>query len=359
MDPATLIPTPDVIPVHWGWFQLLLLVTFFMHILLMNVMVGTAFIAAVSHFYRDGGSSPATTAISEKLPFAIAFAVNFGVAPLLFLQVLYGHFIYTSSILMAVFWLWIIAMVIAAYYLAYIYKYKYLQLNKGRAILTGLITLLLLLVGFLFSNNITMMLQPETWARYLERPNGLLLNLADPSLWPRYLHFMCSAVAVGGMAIALFFSYKRHKGESGLQPWIRYGCSWFGYATFANFWIGAWFAGSLPRGLITMDSANGVFLLIFLISAIITAVFAVVLALREQVLPACSALLGTLALMVLVRDRLRSAYLQPWFAPDELTVQASYSPLIIFLLFFVFGIALIVWMLRLTWKNLDSEEVSS
>ncbi len=48
------------------------------------------------------------------LPLVIAFAVNFGVAPLLFLQVLYGHFIYTSSILMGIFWISIIPALIIA-----------------------------------------------------------------------------------------------------------------------------------------------------------------------------------------------------------------------------------------------------
>ena len=29
MDPSTLIPTPDTLPVSWGWFQLLLIITLF------------------------------------------------------------------------------------------------------------------------------------------------------------------------------------------------------------------------------------------------------------------------------------------------------------------------------------------
>lgn len=53
-----------LIPVHWGWFwfQLFLFLTFFIHILLMNVMLGTGFIALVSHFRRDV-SSPCTKAV--------------------------------------------------------------------------------------------------------------------------------------------------------------------------------------------------------------------------------------------------------------------------------------------------------
>ena len=114
MDPVALIPTPDTIPVHWGWFQFLLLLTFYLHILFMNVMLGTIIIAFVRHFQRPTETCPLTEEISQKLPFSIALAVNFGVAPLLFVQVLYGHFIYASSILMAVLWLSIVGILIAA-----------------------------------------------------------------------------------------------------------------------------------------------------------------------------------------------------------------------------------------------------
>ncbi len=34
------IPTADSIPVAWGWFQFLLLLTFPLHLLAMNAMVG-------------------------------------------------------------------------------------------------------------------------------------------------------------------------------------------------------------------------------------------------------------------------------------------------------------------------------
>jgi hypothetical protein len=69
MDPTAFIPTPDANLIHWAWFQLFLLLTFFIHILLMNVMLGTAFIALVSHFRRDA-SSLGTGAVSRNQPWS-------------------------------------------------------------------------------------------------------------------------------------------------------------------------------------------------------------------------------------------------------------------------------------------------
>ncbi|MEJ2057351.1 MAG: hypothetical protein P8X39_05885 [Desulfofustis sp.] len=121
------IPTADTIPVAWGWFQFLLLLTFPVHLLAMNAMIGGLTIGIVQHF--RGGETPARLAhrIAFSLPLVIAFAVNFGVAPLLFLQVLYGHFIYTSSVLMGIFWISVIPLLIVAYYGAYLYDFKLLR----------------------------------------------------------------------------------------------------------------------------------------------------------------------------------------------------------------------------------------
>ena len=66
-------------------------------------------------------SSPSSR---RPLPVAIAATVTLGVAPLLFVQVLYGRLFFTSSILMAWFWLAIVPLVILAYYGAYLLAFR-------------------------------------------------------------------------------------------------------------------------------------------------------------------------------------------------------------------------------------------
>jgi len=359
MDAVALIPTPDALPVHWSWFQSLFLLTFFFHIVLMNVMLGTIIIAFVRHAHRPEASEPLTREISGKLPFAIALAVNFGVAPLLFLQVLYGHFIYTSSVLMAALWLSIIGILIAAYYTAYIYRYQYDSMRDSRMIATALISVLLLIIGFLFSNNYSLMVQPQTWQRYFSHPSALLLNFSDPSLVPRYLHFVLSALAVGGLAIALYFRQKQKKGMEEAETWIRYGCNWFGYATFANFAVGFWFFGTLPHHLLNPSTLICTVFSILLIFGIGSALLAAIYGLRLQVMPALYLLLGSIFSMILVRELVQLATLKPWFSPTALQVNPSYSPLILFLLFFACGLVLIGWMLKITWQTYQNREVHS
>ena len=42
----SIIPTADTIPVHWLWFQVLLIVTFFIHMILMNFLLGGSLLTA-------------------------------------------------------------------------------------------------------------------------------------------------------------------------------------------------------------------------------------------------------------------------------------------------------------------------
>ncbi len=359
MDPALLIPTPDAIPVDWGWFKVLLLLTLFGHILLMNVMLGTAFIALINHLGNNGRSTACTAEISQKLPFTIAFAVNFGIAPFLFVQVLYGHFLYTSSILMAVFWLSVVALLISAYGLTYIYKYNYTKMADGRALISGLITLLFLVIAFFFVNNMTLMQLPASWSRYFDHPGGRLLNLADPTLFPRYLHFMTSTVAIGGLAIAAFFSYKQKRGASDVQPWIEYGCQWFSFATLINFAIGLWFLAALPPGILTTSTTTGILFLLSLAGGIVLSIPALIYGFTARVTAALPYILGTVALMLIARDLLRSAMLAPVFSVAQLPVSPSHGPFVFFLLFLAGGLILITWMLRFAFRSLDEKEVQS
>ena len=45
MDPISLIPTPEAIPVSWAWLQFFLVLTTFLHFITMNIMLGSGFIA--------------------------------------------------------------------------------------------------------------------------------------------------------------------------------------------------------------------------------------------------------------------------------------------------------------------------
>ncbi len=351
MDPAALLPTPDTLPVPWGWFQAFLLCTFLVHIVLMNTMFGSAFITLISHFRRGGSTTPCSESLSQTLPFILAFTVNFGVAPLLFVQVLYGHLIYTSSILMAVYWLLVIGLLIAAYSLVYLYKYRYTRLGLLRLPVLLLTVAFFAAIVFVFVNNIGLMQAPASWGRYFAQPRGLLLNLQDPMHLPRYLHFLFASVAIGGLAIAGYFYRQQKQGDWGGMEWIGIGCRWFAYATMGNILIGLWFLWSLPQGILNLATPDGQVLAGAISGGLLLVLPALRAGLGGRVVPAIWWTLGTVVLMVLARDQLRRSLLSSWFAPGDLDVVPSFTPLILFLLLLLLGMGLIAWMVAFTLKN--------
>ncbi|MBC8317112.1 MAG: hypothetical protein H8E41_04345 [Desulfobulbaceae bacterium] len=350
MTPADLIPVADTIPVHWLWFQVLLTVTFFFHMVAMNVMAGTAVIALVTHIRGGDASLPLCRDLAKKIPFFIAFTVNFGVAPLLFVQVLYGHFMYTSSVLMASFWLSVIILLIIAYGCTYLYDFKFDELFGSRALILSIAVTLFFVIAFLFTNNFSLMQVPETWSRYFNNSQGTMLNLGDPTLIPRYLHMMISAVAVGGLAIALYYDFIQRRGREIPDGRIQLGCQWFSAATCLNFVIGFLFLDSLPDAVKDVSTASGLFFVISLIGGIVSGGFSIVLGFVYKVRQTAIAAFCALVFMVLVREAVRITYLKPYFNVTELQVVPQYSPLLLFLVVFAAGIAVFCYMLKLAFQ---------
>ena len=349
MDAVSLIPVPDAIPVHWFWLHLLLTLTTFLHFVAMNIMLGSGFIAFASPFWRGKDIMPLNGHIAKTLPYSIAFTINLGVAPLLFLQVLYGQFLYTSSILMAVYWLSIVGLLIVSYYAAYIYRLIDDRGGIGRLYI-GAAVLLLLTVSFLFSNNVSIMQMPEVWTRYFSDRTGWLLNLSDPALIPRYLHFIASAVAMGGLAIALYFEIRKRRGAADGDEWITLGCNWFTVATIINFGFGFWFLGTLPQASYDPATLGGKIFFILVAGSVVTIIPSVAAAQTGRIITATAWALVTILLMTLARDILRLTYLKPYFSLAELPYVPQYSPFIVFLLAFIGGGFLVGWMLKTVWN---------
>jgi len=346
MDAAALIPLPDTIPVSWGWFQLLLLLTFFLHLLCMNMMLGSAVILLVKQLRHPAQLPPAGRELAGHLPFLIAFAVNLGVAPLLFLQVLYGQFIYTSSILMGVYWLAVVAILILAYGGAYLYNLKHDALGKRRNQLIILVTGGLVAIAFIFSNNMSMMLRPDTWPRYFDQPGGTLLNLADPTLLPRWLHFITAAVATGGLYLAAGGRWRRLEPAAAAAR-VTEGMHWFVGATSVQLGIGTWFFFSLPDHIRQLFTGTSTLHTGLLLTGCLAALISLGLGLAKRLWPTIGATIATILIMVLIRDLVRRAYLAPYFSPDSLVVAPQYSPMVIFWLALLLGLGIIAYMLRL------------
>jgi len=342
------IPTADTIPVAWGWFQFLLLLTFPLHLLAMNAMVGGLAIGVVQQF--RGGKSAVSLAhrIAFSLPLVIALAVNFGVAPLLFLQVLYGHFIYTSSVLMGLFWISVIPILIVAYYGAYLYDFKFSVLGSAGKWVGLAVLVLLLCIGYFFVNNMLLMTLPEQFAAYFQHRDGSLLVSGESEFLPRYLHMMIGAIAVGGLFVALLGRFRGTENNDLRDFADRVGMNTFYVMTFINVAAGIWYLISLPKEQMMLFMGRNLGATVCFIAALCLVAAVLVTSYRRKLALTIGGTLLLVYLMSFMRAWLRSDLLAPYFNLGQLQVVPQYSPLIFFVVCLVGGIICVGWLLAKT-----------
>jgi hypothetical protein len=210
----------------------------------------------------------------------------------------------------------------------------------------GLAVALLVAVSFIFSNAMTLMIVPDVWKGYFSSTSGTLLNFSDPTLIPRYLHFVVAAMAVGGLFIALIGYMQTRKGEDG-ESFVTIGLKWFTTMTLAQFVIGTWFLLSLKREvMLAFMGDNGLYTGMFLASLAMS-LLALYAGFTRRIVLAVGTTVGTVALMAIVRAMVRWEYLAPYFHPSDLTLNPQYSPLILFVVSLIVGLVLVAYMINL------------
>ncbi len=344
-----IIPSPDTIPVHWAWFEVLLIVTFYLHMILMNLILGGSLLTLWDLFR----GKPEKTA-SSRIPVLVALTINLGVPPLLFVQVLYGHFFYSSSVMLAVPWILVIPVLILAYYGAYIFT-KNMDRAPGWA-RAGLVlsSLFLLYIAFMFVNNSTLALTPDRWKVYFDRPGGWSLNLGEPTLIPRYLHFLLAAIGIGALGRAVYYRFSNAE-QTEKDDQVKRNLRIFGWITVVQFGIGTWFWLSMPGEVWSEFMGGSMLSTVLMAVGWIGALWILHAAFTNRFRTAMILGLAQVLVMVLVRDMARQAYLGATFRPSDLANVHEISPFIVFLLVFVAGILALYYMIRLITQSKTRE----
>lgn len=351
MNPANLIPVADTLTAPNGWFQFFLMLTFPLHLFAMNAMLGAGLVAFISHLFPGRAHRELSHELAKALPFLVAFTVNLGVAPLLFVNVIYGHLLYSSTVLMGLYWLAVIPLLIIAYYLAYIYDFSFKKLGNLAMFVLLAVLALLMAVGFIFSNNMTMMISPASWSRWFTTPGGTLLNLADPTLLPRYLHIITGSLAVGGLFSALYATTVLKSDPEVSEAGQKLGMQLFSWLTLLQLGVGSWFLLSLPKQTMMRFMGGGTIATALLAVGILLAVATLVTGFKRLVLPTLWLTLPLVYVMSFMRDVVRGNFLVPYFNPTTVPVQVQWSPLVLFLVSLVLGLGVVVWMLLQLPKN--------
>lgn len=355
---STTLPPPDPLPLPGPpWlFEILLLVTFVLHVLAMNALLGGGILGAFCAL-RGRANVPYMRMIADRiyriLPIATAATITLGIAPLLFIQVLYGRFYFTSSILIGIPWIGLVVLLLAGYAGHYFIAMSDTIRREKHLWVAWASCLLVIAVGFLWTNNITLMHAPERFKDlYAADRLGWRINAGDPTVIPRFLHFLVAAVAVSGIGIMAIGHREKARGERDLgRACMRFGRNCFAIATFVQLAVGVWFLSSLPASVRSAFlGGNGVYTA-HLFGAIAAALLAVVILLARcessRALAAASGmLLLAIAGMALVRSWVREMEIGAVAGIDAIPVRTQGSALAVFVVIFVAGILALAWMFR-------------
>jgi hypothetical protein len=341
MNGADLIPRPESLQVPSLVFHALLILTFVLHLVLMNIALGGSILNA-AYRLRNKEAAPA----SSNLPTTIALAVNLGVPPLLFVQVLFGQFFYTSSILMASYWLAVVPLLILAYYAAYIMQGKGARLGaRVNAAWSLASALLLLAIAFIYVNNMSLMLRYGAWPGYFADKRGLMLDLSDPALFPRFLHFVIGALAVASISWSAWAYFREKRGAGADLRAEKTGLKLFWIFTSIQMLVGLAWLGALPGETKRLFMGGSAYATALLSVGVLLAVGLLAHAILGKFKMAAALLVPTLVVMVLMRDFLRSSALSKVFSAGALKVDPQYGPLTLFLVTLALGIGVIAWMI--------------
>lgn len=364
MNPADLIgpASPMGYPAPYWFLVTFKVLGFTLHTSFMNLWFAGPLLALL--LWRRGGNLRTwADRIMKQMPIIVAFGINFGIVPLLFLQVAYHRVFYPSTILMAWPWLSIIVFLTLAYYGVYLYA---TGLRRDRVMtpfkrFAGWFSAgMFIIIGFIFSNEFTLLTNINQWYQLWQTNNtagavlGLSLNLADPTLWPRYFMMfglaLMTTAAYAAVDCGLFDAsasdeYKHWAPRFALKLYI-VGAIWF--AVMASWYMfGAW-----PEGMRQMVFSSPTIIFVALVAAlpILTWILILLLVKKGQRTVWLSVAIGLSQFLVIganaiTRQIVQNAELRQYIDVTAHRVDVQWSSMILFLLLFLVGVGILIWMI--------------
>lgn len=198
---------PIPLPAPVWLFKLLHIVTLTLHFCAVELLLGGLLVATCLCFFGGlRGGAPllrlnAAASLTRRLPIVMTYVINLGVPPLLFVQVLYGRAFYTGSVLIGVYWISVILLLMACYWLLYRFD---ANVARGRsAWWLGLLAVLVAgTIARIYSTTMTCMIRPEVWsAMYSASAMGNHLPPPDPTLTPRWLFMLAGGLVFAGLGM--------------------------------------------------------------------------------------------------------------------------------------------------------------
>lgn len=189
------------VPEGAGLYLGLYVATLALHVVLVSyVLVGAAWVAVRGALGKDDDRIAST--FRDWLPFGVGAAITAGVAPLLFVQLLYQERFYTANLLMNHRWMIVVPALIVGFYATYVAKSARAKAwpPRWRAAAAAVAALCFVFVAWSWTEHHLLSLRsPEEWAAMYGE--GRRFH-HEASLVPRLLVWLTVALPVAAMVIA-------------------------------------------------------------------------------------------------------------------------------------------------------------
>lgn len=338
---------PIGVPAPIWLLQSLLLLTFSLHIIPMSLTLGGSLLALAAELRgrmgKEGGQYRRLAgALWRLLPTVTAFTITLGVAPLLFVQVLYGKFFYPASILTGWTWFAVVPLLIFGYGMLYLQAMGDPQARWRPWAGLGAVAAFLA-VAAVYVSTMSLTTAPALWKElYASSQAGLHTHFQAA----RGLHVLLGATAMAGALVALLGHLAAD--DNRFSQFARWHGLWWLTGSLllggpASLWFYATFSAEAADAVVTpLVLAAGVLALLS---------FSLLLAAERRGrwplmgwLSMGALVLGGVALAV-QRHLVRQALLEPQITAADWAVSPQWDVFLLFALFLVAALGTVTYML--------------
>jgi hypothetical protein len=197
-------PFPFDLPATSLWYVALYAVTLLLHVAFMSYALGGAMLLGLAGVLGRlhggaGAVAPMARVLKDWMPSALSAAITAGIAPLLFVQILYQQDFYSANLLSFHRWMAILPVLIVAFYLLYLLKARRIAARTAlQGAVAAAIAGCMLFVAWSWVENHLLSLDRAAWpTQYAEKR----MLYASPAVLPRLAFFVAAVVPTGALLL--------------------------------------------------------------------------------------------------------------------------------------------------------------
>ncbi len=196
-------PFPAGLPLPTAFYLTAYVVTLAVHVAFMNyVLAGTGYLAVAGLLPKGRVNGDSVAVVKDWMPLMLSGAITAGIAPLLFVQILYKREFYTANLLLFNRWMAILPVLIVGFYALYLLKSGWLY-RRPRWVAAAVAVVPAACVAFTgyswTENHLLSVRTPGVWGEFYGTGAQ---TYWEPQLVPRLLVWAVGAVPTFALVLA-------------------------------------------------------------------------------------------------------------------------------------------------------------